>query len=55
MILVDHNGIAFEAYVVLSNLSNWCRIVNIVQIGKGIISFKKFIRNTKTNEDKLVS
>ena len=39
--LIAYDGSAFDTYVVLNNLSNWQRKMNIVKNGKGTISSKK--------------
>ena len=38
--IIAHKDSAFDTYVVLNNLTNWYRKLNIVKNGKGINSLK---------------
>ena len=49
--LIAHNGSGFDTWNILNNLLSWCRIMNLIKNGKGIISLKIFngMVNVKSN------
>ena len=38
--MIAHNGSGFDSWIILNNLPEWCKIVNMIKTGKGIISLK---------------
>ena len=40
--LIAHNGSGFDTWIILNNLPEGCKIMNMIKNGKGIISLKIF-------------
>ena len=40
--ILAHNGSGFDSYVVLNNLPQWRKVVNLIKNGSGIVSHKIF-------------
>ena len=38
--MIAHNGSGLDIWIIFYNLPEWCSIVNMIKIGKGIISNK---------------
>ena len=51
MKMITHNGSGFDSSIILDNLSEWCRITNMIKTGKGIINMKIYngMCNVKSN------
>ena len=49
--MIAHNGSIFESYVELNNLPQWRSVVNLINNGAGIISFKIFIGYVDQNKE----
>ena len=47
--LIAHNGSGFDTWIILNNLPERCRIMNLIKNGKGIISLKIFNRMVNVN------
>ena len=40
--MIAHNGSGFDSYVVINNLPQWRKVVNLIKNGAGIVSLKIF-------------
>ena len=40
--MIAHNGPGFDSYVVLNNLPQWRKVVNLIKNGAGIVSLELF-------------
>ena len=49
--MIVHNGVAFDTYIVLSNIPNWSRISDVIKNGEGMNSLKIFNGYVKLSEN----